>query len=153
MRVTLDTNVLVSSFISKHGYPAEILDLVATFDEITLVISSEVLDEFTDVMNRKEVKARLGFTEADVAGFEKAIRGMAQVIEVKSRLKAVHEDPADDVIVNTALDGKTDYIVSGDKHLLKLGKFRGIKIVSPRTFMTIVARRIGDLILPTSDFG
>ncbi len=152
MRVTLDTNVLVSAFISKHGQSADILDLIATFEEITLVISQEILEEFADVMSREEVKARFEFTEADVAKFEKAIRSAAQIVRVKSKLKVVHQDPADDIIVNTALDGRADYIVSGDKHLRKLGTLKGVRIVSPRAFMTIVTRRFGDLILSTSDF-
>ncbi len=54
MRVTLDTNVLVSAFISTHGHSAEILDFIATFEEITLVVSEGILEEFSEVMNRRE---------------------------------------------------------------------------------------------------
>jgi len=45
------------------------------------------------------------------------------VVQVKSRLKVVKEDPADVIIVWTSFDGKVDYIVSGDKHLLALEEF------------------------------
>jgi predicted nucleic acid-binding protein len=42
----------------------------------------------------------------------------------------IQEDPDDDIFLNTALDGKADYIVSGDPHLLDLSKYKGIKIVT-----------------------
>ncbi len=51
-------------------------------------------------------------------------------MQMKSRFKAVKEDPDDDIIVRTAYDGKADYIVSGDRHLLALKEFKGIKILT-----------------------
>jgi putative PIN family toxin of toxin-antitoxin system len=151
MRVTLDTNVLVSAFISRRGYSAEILDLVATFEEVTLVLSDEILAEFTEVMRREEVATRLGYDRAGVSRFERAIRSVAEIIVVRSDFKAVREDPSDDKAVNTAIDGHSDYIVSGDSHLKKLRRFKGVRIVSPRGFMAVVTRGFGDLILSKSD--
>jgi putative PIN family toxin of toxin-antitoxin system len=147
MRVTLDTNVLVSAFISKHGRSAHILDVVATFDEITLVLSEDMLEEFADVMDRNEVRKRFGYTKADVSAFEGTIRGVAEMIRVTSNFRVIEEDPDDDVVVNTAYDGKADYIVSGDKHLRKLRSFKGIRIVTASTFMGIILKTFGDLIL------
>jgi predicted nucleic acid-binding protein len=49
---------------------------------------------------------------------------------VKSKFKVIPEDPDDDIIVRTAYDGKADYIVSGDRHLLALKEFKGIKILT-----------------------
>jgi predicted nucleic acid-binding protein len=81
----------------------------------------------------------------------RAVRGVSQIAPVKSRFKAVDEDPADDMILNTAIDGEADYIVSGDRHLRRLGRFKGVRIVSPGAFMTIVTRRFCDMILPAKD--
>lgn len=149
MRVTFDTNVLVSAFISKQGLPADILDLVATFDEIELVLSDGILKEFTRVMKREEVIKRFGYTESDVSKFEVAIKDVSQIATVKSGFKAVGEDPTDDMILNTAIDGKAEYIISGDKHLRKLKRFKGVRIVTPRAFMSRVTRQFGDMIVPT----
>jgi len=148
MRVTLDTNVLVSAFISKRGHSADVLDLIVTFDEITLVLSNAILEEFMDVMNRKEVAARFDYSKTDITRFEASIRGVA----VRSSLKAVREDPDDDVVVNTAIDGRADYIVSGDRHLRELKRFQGVRIVSPRAFLTILSKRFGDFILSGDEF-
>ena len=48
------------------------------------------------------------------------------------------EDPDDDVILRTAYDGKADYIVSGDNHLLSMGEFRGIKILAVDEMLKIL---------------
>ena len=147
MRVVLDTNVLVSAFISKHGHSADILDLLTTFEEIALVLSDEILEEFTDVLSRTEVRTRFQYTAADVTGYETAIRSIAEIVDVKSDFMVVSQDPKDDMVVNTAVDGRADYVVSGDEHLKKLRRFKGVRIVSPRVFMTVVTKRFGDLIL------
>lgn len=152
MRVTLDTNVLVSAFISKRGHSADVLDLVATFGEITLVLSKEILEEFNDVMSRREVASRFDYSKTDVSKFEEALRDVAEIIVVKSHFKAVREDPEDDIVVNTAIDGRADYVVSGDRHLRELKRFKGVRTVSPKAFLTILTKRFGDLILSEDDF-
>lgn len=147
MRVTLDTNVLVSAFISKRGHAANILDVVSTFEGITLVLSDEILEEFGDVMRRDEVRERFGYSDGDIREFTRAIRRVAKIVRIKSVFKVVKEDPKDDMVLNTAHDGKAAYIVSGDKHLQDVKRFRGMRIVSPTQFMRIVTRRFGELIV------
>ncbi|MDV3278447.1 MAG: putative toxin-antitoxin system toxin component, PIN family [Nitrososphaerales archaeon] len=151
MRVVPDTNVLVSAFISKHGISANILDMAATFEEITLVLSDEILEEFGDVMARGEVRERFDYTAGEIKDFKRAIRSVADVISVESNFRAIEEDPEDDVVLNTAYDGKAAYVVSGDRHLQDLKKFKGIRIVSPRRFMRIITRKFGELIVRWND--
>jgi hypothetical protein len=55
-------------------------------------------------------------------------------------VKAILEDPSDDIYLECALEGRADFIVSGDRHLLDLGTFRGISIVNPTAFLKIVAQ-------------
>lgn len=105
MRVVLDTNVLVSAFISERGIPAEILDVVITLQETKLVLSEEILREFSEVMNREEVKSRFAYSEEQIFAFEEAIRSVAEIVKIESMVKFVEDDPADDIVVNTALDG------------------------------------------------
>ena len=150
MRITLDTNVLVSAFISKLGHPADILELVIVLDEIELVLSEEILEEFQEVLTREEVKKRLAYSEPKVAEFVEAIRGVAEIVAIESDFKVVKEDPEDDLVVNTAYDGKADYIVSGDKHLLRLRRFKRVRVVSPTGFLKLVAKEFGDLMLSDS---
>jgi len=138
MRITPDTNVLVSAFIAKHGRSADLLELALTVQLIRLVLSDSILREFSDVLMRAEVRSRFAYTYKDVKRIVNALRESAEVILPKSTFKVVKDDPKDNVILNTAHDGHADYIVSGDMHLLKLGSFKGIKIVNPKRMMDII---------------
>jgi putative PIN family toxin of toxin-antitoxin system len=117
MRITLDTNVLVSAFISKQGHPAAVLDLALTFNEIELALSEPVLDEFGYVLSRPDVKERFDYSSQDIAEFA------------------------------GAHDGKSDYIVSGDHHLQKVRRFKGIRILSPKSMMNTIQRKFGEMIV------
>lgn len=151
MRVTLDTNVLVSAFISKEGTCADVLDLISTFEEIHLVLSEEILSEFSEVMKRGEVKSRLGYRDSELAEFEVAVRGVAEIVKVRWTLKVVRDDPDDDTVVNTAVDGRVQYIVSGDRHLRQLRKIRSVRVVTPAGFIRVIAKKLGELILSKED--
>lgn len=151
MKITLDTNILVSAFISKEGQPAAILDLILTFSEIELVLSEPILAEFKDVLSRREVKERFGYSARDIDRFVNAIRSASTIVKVKSDFKVVSEDPKDNIIINTAYDGKVDYIVSGDSHLQRLRRFKGIRIVKARSMLKIIRQRFGELIIPKGE--
>ena len=138
MRITPDTSVLVSAFIAKHGRSADLLELALTVQLIRLVLSDSILREFSDVLMRAEVRSRFAYTYKDVKRIVNALRESAEVILPKSTFKVVKDDPKDNVILNTAHDGHADYIVSSDMHLLKMGSFKGIKIVNPRRMMDII---------------
>ena len=62
----------------------------------------------------------------------------SEVVNVKSKFEAVKKDPKDDMIVNTAFDGRADIIVTGDKHLLELENFMGIKIITIENMLKLL---------------
>lgn len=125
LRVVLDTNVLVSGLIML-GKPRELLSIVAR-REANLVLSKEILNEFMKVVKRRKFTEYVA--EEQIERFVENIERIAEFIEPESHLKVV-DDPKDDIVINTAIDGKADLIISGDHHLLSLKEFRGIKIVS-----------------------
>ena len=143
MRIALDTNVLVSAFISKRGHSARVLDVVLTLEDVELVLSDEIAREFLRVMSRDELLFRFDYTLADVEELVRLLKKTSRMIKVRSNLRAVREDPADNAILNTAYDGRCEFIVSGDHHLLNLKKFRGIRILSPRQMLDLLSRRYG----------
>ncbi len=152
MRIALDTNVLVSAFISRRGQPAGLLNILLTFQEIQLVLSDPILEEFKDVLSRSEVKERFHYSARDIDTFFRAVRDVSSRVKIKSNFKIVADDPKDDVVLNTAHDGGADYIVSGDHHLRELKDFKGIKIVSPNKMMKIIAKKFGEFIIPVESF-
>jgi hypothetical protein len=143
MRVTLDTNVLVSAFISKTGHPARVLDVALSLEDMQLVLSERIIREFVRVMSRDELLVRFDYTLADVEELARLLRKTSQMIKVRSEFKAVKDDPADNAILNTAYDGRCEFVVSGDHHLLELKKFKGIRILSPREMLDLLSKRYG----------
>jgi len=151
MKITLDTNILVSAFISREGQSAALLDIVLTLPEIRLVLSEPILAEFKDVLSRSEVRERFRYSTRDIEQFVDALRSASKMVVPTSDFKVVDEDPKDDIVIDTACDGKVDYIVSGDSHLQRLRLFRGIRIVKPRGMLDIIVGRFGDFIVPEGE--
>jgi len=61
---------------------------------------------------------------------------------VRSKFRAVKDDPNDDIILRTAHDCRAKYVVSADRHLLSLGEFRGIKIVTANEMLEILSKKM-----------
>lgn len=126
MKIVLDTNVLVSALI-KEGKPRTLVfEIIRRKHKIT--ISREVLDEFAEVAAEPEMRKYV--SEQDISRFLRDIGSVSEIVGIKSKFRVIKEDPADDIILRTCYDGKARYIVSGDKHLLKLKRFRRTKIVT-----------------------
>lgn len=135
-KVVFDTNILISSLI-KNGKPRLLWNLV-TIGKIHLVLSKQILEEFVEVAARE--KLRKYVTENDIRIFLESIKEIASFVRVRHKFKAIKEDPDDDIILDTAYDGKVDYIVSGDKHLLDLEEFKGMKIVTASKMLEIIGK-------------
>jgi putative PIN family toxin of toxin-antitoxin system len=84
-----------------------------------------MLEELADVLGRDKFHVR----NTDVESFLTILLKKSKLVAPRSRLKVILEDPDDDVVLNTAYKGKADYIVTGDRHLLALKKFKRIEIV------------------------
>ena len=139
MEVVLDVNILVSSLISK-GKPRE-LWLKAVSGEFQLVLSRRIVEEFVEVISRPKFQRYLG--ERDVLDFLEALSTRARIVRTRSRLRIIREDPEDNNILAAAYDGRADYIVSGDRHLLGLGEFEGIKILTVERILELLQSRAG----------
>lgn len=133
MRVVLDTNVLVSALI-KAGKPRELILKIAE-KKVQIILSREILEEFIEITDAPRIRRYA--REDDKITFLKAIGSIANLVKVRSKFKVVKEDPTDDIVLRTAHDGKAEYVVSGDGHLLSLKKFRTIRIVTVSQMLDI----------------
>ncbi|MEK6918341.1 MAG: putative toxin-antitoxin system toxin component, PIN family [Nanoarchaeota archaeon] len=130
LRIVPDTNVLISAFISE-GNEYKFLRL-ARQGKFHLILSSEILEEFNEVIARD----KFGFSARQITDFNtQLLLTASEIVSPKERLKVVKDDPDDDKIIETAVEGKADYIISGDNHLLKIKGFRGIKIMNAGEFL------------------
>ena len=137
VRVVADTNVIVSALLWE-GNESKIMDLVEE-GKIKLFTSLVLLDELRRVLGY----ARFGLEEKMVDDNVKYILTISEIISPKCRVRLIREDLADDKVLECAAEGKAEYIVSGDKHLLRLKKFRGIKIMPAKKLVDIlVANRV-----------
>ena len=133
MLVVLDTNILISATISKHSVPARIFNIVeqnhtllksdASSTELVEVILRDKFDTFVDLATRRKFLARF--------------LNKATPVETNEKITACR-DPKDNMILELAVAGKADFIITGDKDLLVLNPFRNIKIVKPAEFLEIV---------------
>jgi len=123
-RVAADTNVLVSAVIGS-GKPREFLRRCVAREWI-LVSSPPLLEGFAEVLRRP----KLGLTEGEVLRALGALVATVEVVEPKRAVRVVVDDPDDDRVLEAALEGRASFIVSGDRHLLRLRHFEGIRIVT-----------------------
>ena len=130
-RVVVDTNVLVSALIKK-GKPLELVQRL--LDKHTVILSSQMLAELADVLSRD----KFSITNAQIDWFISLLLRKSTVASISGNLNVILKDPDDNIVLLTAVDGKADYIVSGDKHLLTLRKFEGIEIVTISQLLEIL---------------
>ncbi len=139
IRAVFDTNVLVSSLI-RHGKPRDLWNCVLD-GQITLVTSKEILDEFDGVVARPKITRYLD--DVMTSKFRQILYQVAEIVEIDKKNVALQssilKDPDDNVIIETALAGKADYIISGDKDLLDLMVFEKAKIVSVEQMLEILS--------------
>jgi uncharacterized protein len=127
MRVVFDTNVFISG-LHFGGKPALVLQMVARA-ECLLVTSEDILLEVEDVLLRK-----FFWSARHVAATLMGLRDLSEVIQPGIVISDC-EDPDDNRILEAAVAGKAAYIVSGDRHLLRMKAFRGIRILTVNEFI------------------
>jgi putative PIN family toxin of toxin-antitoxin system len=130
-RVVADTNIFISALMFG-GLPGSFLDL-AFLRSFQLVTSPILLDELDE-----KLRLKFGLSARDAEQVRAKLEGTALVLTPELALKVIVEDPDDDRVLECAVAGEADYIVSGDRHLLKLGSYQGISIVSAREFMDAI---------------
>jgi len=130
--IVADTNVIVSALFWE-GNESKIIGLVEE-GKAKLLTSIALLDELKKVL----MYERLGLDEKTVDDNATYILTISKIVSPKRKLRVVREDPADDRVLECALAGKAGYIVSGDRHLLQIKKFRGIRIVRAKEFLDIL---------------
>lgn len=138
-RIVLDTNVLISaSFRKLSPVPNRIYQALKS-QQFILVTSPKILEEIEDVISREKIVQRTGMTTKEQKEFIEKLTELGLVIPGETNIQVIKDDPDDDKFLIAALEGSAEYIVSGDKHLLNLKDYQGIKILSPKEFWKILS--------------
>jgi putative PIN family toxin of toxin-antitoxin system len=131
MRVVLDTNVLMSG-IFWSGTTETILKLWGQ-GKFKLVLSLPVFDEYKEIVHRLSQKYDLRVADSILHD----IFIGSDLIEPEKESVPDCEDLDDIMFLELAVAGRADYLVSGDKHLLKVGKYRGGRVIKPADFILL----------------
>ncbi len=128
-RVVIDTNVFISSFFG--GNPKKVIDLWKN-GKITLCLSRNIVDEYIEVLKRMGLKDENELEEL-LGLFAKSYNIVFSASPPS--LKIIEDDPDDNKFIECAVALKSSYIISGDRHLLSVGNYMGIEIISPAEFL------------------
>ena len=135
MRAVLDANVFVSALIRPQGPPGQVVEKLLRDRAFELVASRPTLDELRHSLGYPRVRKYLALSDEQLDGWVQALAAIAILVEGRVTRRVVEADPADDMYVAAALDGMAEYIGTGDRHLLDLENFEGIRLIEPRAFL------------------
>jgi len=135
-KVVLDTNILVSGSLWK-GESYKILLLIET-QQIICILSISILEEYKKIMESEEIIEKIANKNLAINEIINHIISTVTIIHPTLRLKVVKEDPDDNKIIECAVEGKSDFIITKDKHLLNLKNYKKIRIVTPEEFLRLI---------------
>lgn len=142
MRVVVDTNVWVSALLNQAGSPAKVLAALAA-RRFTLLASEPLLDELAGVLARPRIVRKYGITTDDIDALISLLRRRAEVVPIVGDIRLCR-DPDDDMIIETALRGHADMLVTRDDDLkdaldvISVLAPTGIAVVSVRRFLATI---------------
>lgn len=131
IRVVPDTNILISALMFG-GLPASFLNL-AFLQSFVLVTSPTLLDELDE-----KLRGKFEVSPEDADSIRARLESCALLVAPRIALEVIKKDPDDDRVLECAVAGEADYVVSGDRHLLKLAFYEGTPIMTVRRFMDAI---------------
>ena len=132
MKLVLYTNILISA-LGWNGNERNLI-LSAFEHKIELILSLDILTEFVLVLQRPKFEF---IEKKEIMKFLEFLFSVCNIVTPKEKIELIKDDPEDNKILECAVAGEVDFIITGDKHLLNLKKFKGIKIVDAKELLKI----------------
>jgi putative PIN family toxin of toxin-antitoxin system len=129
-RVVVDNNALISRLLLPASTPG--LAVRRAVDTCQLLVSEPVLQELADVLARRKFDSYVSI--ADRQEFLRRLGRVAEMVPIVFPVRACR-DPRDDKILELAVNGSADFIITGDSDLLVLNPFRNIPVITPAAFL------------------
>jgi putative PIN family toxin of toxin-antitoxin system len=131
LRIVLDTNIYISAAII--GRVREEILKICRLSNLEVFISKNIIVEI-----ETKLKNKFFWNEKQIRLFIENILEFCSIAEISEKIIYIKDDADDDKILECAVTSKCAYIVSGDKHLIKLKSFRNIKILKPAEFLILI---------------
>jgi uncharacterized protein len=139
-RIVLDTNLLVSGFISHTGPPHALIQ--RWYDRaFVIVVSPQLQSEYEEVLSRPRLITHHGLSQEQVEAFLIALSRDGVMVEPSSVVPIEVRDKKDERVLAAAIGGNADYLVTGDQDLLTLAgdpRLGDLKIVTARSFLDLL---------------
>ncbi|HCY35581.1 MAG TPA: putative toxin-antitoxin system toxin component, PIN family [Candidatus Margulisbacteria bacterium] len=129
MRIVLDNNVIVSAFIFK-GQSLNFLKKNVSNNDITIITCREIIDELVRILSY----CKFNLSPQNIKDILHWYINNTLLVYIDEYIEVVAADPSDNIFISCAVEGNASYIISGDKHLLNLQKFRNVIITSQNKF-------------------
>lgn len=133
IKVVLDTNVWISILMKKTL--GREFSRIFKGKEVEVYVSKPILKEISKVLLYPKIKVLFKQCGIGISEVIRLIIENSTIVKPKHRINVIKEDPEDNRIIECAVEANASFIISGDKHLLKLRKYKNIKIISPRKFL------------------
>jgi putative PIN family toxin of toxin-antitoxin system len=133
VKAVLDTNILVS-LLFKKALAKEISKVIEK-ESVEFYSSEEILKELARVLTYPKIDEVLEKAGVDKRTALESLTERLKLVNPKVKVNAIKRDLSDNKVLECALEAEAKYVISGDKHLLKLKKFRKIEIVTMREFL------------------
>jgi putative PIN family toxin of toxin-antitoxin system len=135
MRITLDANVLVRATTRSHGPARELLEAIRSDPRHTLILSRHILGEVKRTLQYPRLQKQFGLSEQDIAEHVELLQLVSTVVEPIVSDPVVRNDPDDDAVVYTAVEGHADVLCTLDTdfytpEVIAFCRQRGIEIMS-----------------------
>lgn len=134
MRVVLDTNVVIAAFASR-GLCAEIFEVCLL--EHTVIMSEQIFSEVKENLIRK-----VHIPKGVVQNIMRYLEDIAETVLPEQVDASVCRDKNDVGIIGTAISGNARFIITGDNDLLRIRKHKGIEIINPRGFWSLLRQGV-----------
>ena len=139
IKVVFDSNILVSATF----WTGDSFTVLNQADKgvIKNFLSKEIEEEYRRVITSEEIIEKQERLRLNMQEIVERVIITSMIVIPKRKITAVKDDPDDDKIIECAVEGKVNYIITQDNHLLKLKDFEGIRIVTPKEFLDILKKQ------------
>lgn len=134
IRAVIDTNLIVSYLLTQSETTSRLIDFWEQ-GLFTYLVSPQILHELRDVLHRPRLRQ---YMRGDPTILLELVEADAEFVAGKLTLTGVCRDPKDDIFIACAVEGRADYIVTGDSDLLELVSYEGIQMVRADHFVTLL---------------
>lgn len=132
MKVTVDTNFLISATQWDYSVAHKLLKKMILSD-VKMFTTQDIIDETAEVLERD-----FEYSKNEAKNIIGKMLLFAGLIESNQKVEIIKDDPDDNKVIECAIESSSDYIITYDRHLLKIKEYKGIKILKPEEILKII---------------